>query len=277
MNRLLSCKNNIWRTKTSWHLLSPSLPSEPCSWIRCWVRKFFDSSLFLSRTMDVSALVELPFIRCEPLGPVVDAPVLVRLSQCVTASCCNGKTISTCNITHENTSVNSKRSLSSTFPSHGSFFKQFHQSRPSWNSSEIELHGSHKQIFRNFFYRGIQSIQSALLLAIYPTAFPKPWYHSTLVNLQFINLSCRKKNVSQTLKTGLQITMIHFGEVFEVFWDVLGKVFRWSTTSRLQFHGTPRNPGAQLPWEPGPFPSFVAVVINRSTVHRRGPKKKTLK
>ena len=124
----------------------------------------------------------------------------------------------------QQTSVNSKRSLSSTFPSHGSFFKQFHQSRPSWNSSEIELHGSHKQIFRNFFYRGIQSIQSALLLAIYPTAFPKQlklaYYHSTLVKyLQFINRTVvGKKNVVQTWKLGLQLTMlIHFGEVFEVF------------------------------------------------------------
>lgn len=92
---------------------------------------------------------------------------------------------------------------------------------------------------------------------------------------------CRKKkrkSNSQTMKTGLQITMlIHFGEVFRSVWDVLGKVFRWSITSRLQFHGTPRNPGTQLPWEPGPFPSLVAAVINRSTVHRRGPKKKTLK
>lgn len=43
------------------------------------------------------------------------------------------------------------------------------------------------------------------------------------------------------MKTGLQITMIYFGEVFEVFWDVLGKVFRWSITSRLH-NGTPRKP-----------------------------------
>ena len=77
------------------------------------------------------------------------------------------------------------------------------------------------------------------------------------------------------MKTGLQITMlIYFGEVFEVF----GRFWEGFSGDQLPVGCTMALPEkSRLLWEPGPFPSFVAAVINRSTVHRRGPKKKTLK